>query len=173
MVCGYDTGRLEIWHQRSMIYWKKVFMGWKLTYLSNIVWLFFNLFFLEMCDWRLCVCLSKVSDAGIYSFAVMPNDELAVGCSDHSVCVWKLERDAKKGIVGYWLFHVSVYLVFFCRNVPFWTKHMSFMWFYVLSKISRGESIEKIPVCNIDLYILVWPFACLFHNYIWCDLGLS
>lgn len=64
MVCGYETGRLEIWHKNSMVFWK------------------------------------KVSDASISSFAVMPNDELAVGCSDHSVCVWKLERDAKNCIVG-------------------------------------------------------------------------
>ncbi|RXN33639.1 telomerase component 1 [Labeo rohita] len=27
MVCGYDTGRLEIWHQNSMVYWKKVSDG--------------------------------------------------------------------------------------------------------------------------------------------------
>nr|XP_055057550.1 telomerase protein component 1-like [Misgurnus anguillicaudatus] len=24
LVCGYDTGRLEMWHQNSMVYWKKV-----------------------------------------------------------------------------------------------------------------------------------------------------
>ncbi len=33
MVCGYDTGRLEIWHQNSMVFWKKVIMGWELTLL--------------------------------------------------------------------------------------------------------------------------------------------
>ncbi|XP_073705050.1 telomerase protein component 1 isoform X2 [Garra rufa] len=64
MVCGYDTGRLEIWHQNSMVYWK------------------------------------KVSDDAICAVTGMPDDELAVGCSDCSVCVWKLERDSKKCIVG-------------------------------------------------------------------------
>uniref|UniRef100_A0A8C2AIB7 TEP-1 second beta-propeller domain-containing protein n=1 Tax=Cyprinus carpio TaxID=7962 RepID=A0A8C2AIB7_CYPCA len=33
MVCGYDTGRLEIWHQNSMVYRKKVITGWELTLL--------------------------------------------------------------------------------------------------------------------------------------------
>lgn len=33
MVCGYDTGRLEIWHQNSVVYWKKVIMGWELSLL--------------------------------------------------------------------------------------------------------------------------------------------
>ncbi|KAF4117540.1 hypothetical protein G5714_002093 [Onychostoma macrolepis] len=73
MVCGYDTGRLEIWHQNSMVYWK------------------------------------KVSDGSLCAVAGMPDDELAVGCSDCSVCIWKLERDSKKCIVG--LDKVSSYKV--------------------------------------------------------------
>ncbi|XP_077088615.1 telomerase protein component 1 [Siphateles boraxobius] len=63
MVCGYDTGRLEIWHQNSMVYWK------------------------------------KVSDGGLCAVTGMPEDQLAVSCSDCSVFVWKLERDTKKCIV--------------------------------------------------------------------------
>ncbi|XP_059419370.1 telomerase protein component 1 isoform X2 [Carassius carassius] len=64
VVCGYDTGRLEIWHQNSMVYWK------------------------------------KVSDGSLLSVTGMPDDELAVGSSDCSVCIWKLEWDSKKCIVG-------------------------------------------------------------------------
>ncbi|XP_056092464.1 telomerase protein component 1 [Rhinichthys klamathensis goyatoka] len=63
MVCGYDTGRLEIWHQNSVVYWK------------------------------------KVSHGGLCAVTGMPEDQLAVGCSDCSVFVWKLERDTKKCIV--------------------------------------------------------------------------
>uniref|UniRef100_A0A8C1DJR2 TROVE domain-containing protein n=1 Tax=Cyprinus carpio carpio TaxID=630221 RepID=A0A8C1DJR2_CYPCA len=73
MVCGYDTGRLEIWHQNSMVYWK------------------------------------KVSDGSLCAVTGMPDDELAVSCSDCSVCIWKLERDSKKCIVG--LDKVSSYKV--------------------------------------------------------------
>ncbi|XP_016365537.1 telomerase protein component 1-like isoform X2 [Sinocyclocheilus rhinocerous] len=64
MVCGYDAGRLEIWHQNSVVYWK------------------------------------KVSDGVLHTVTGMLDDELAVGCSDCSVCIWKLERDSKKCIVG-------------------------------------------------------------------------
>ncbi|XP_051725958.1 telomerase protein component 1 [Ctenopharyngodon idella] len=64
MVCGYDMGRLEIWHQNSVVYWK------------------------------------KVSDGGLTAVTGMTDDQLAVGCSDCSVLVWKLERDTKKCIVG-------------------------------------------------------------------------
>ncbi|KAK7159508.1 hypothetical protein R3I94_005751 [Phoxinus phoxinus] len=63
MVCGYDTGRLEIWHQNSVVYWK------------------------------------KVSDGGLCAVTGMPEDQLAVGFSDCSVFVWKLERDTMKGTV--------------------------------------------------------------------------
>ncbi|XP_048050287.1 telomerase protein component 1-like isoform X2 [Megalobrama amblycephala] len=63
-VCGYDTGRLEIWHHNSMVYWK------------------------------------KVSNGGLCAVTGMPDDQLAVGYSDCSVIVWKLERDTKKCIVG-------------------------------------------------------------------------
>ncbi|KAL1280682.1 hypothetical protein QQF64_015282 [Cirrhinus molitorella] len=64
MVCGYDTGRLEIWHQNSVVYWK------------------------------------KVSDAALCAVTGMPDDKLALGCIDCSVCIWKLERDSKKCILG-------------------------------------------------------------------------
>ncbi|XP_026060883.1 telomerase protein component 1-like isoform X3 [Carassius auratus] len=73
MVCGYDTGRLEIWHQNSIVYWK------------------------------------KVNDCSLCAVTGMPDDELAVSCSDCSVCIWKLERDSKKCIVG--LDKVSSYRV--------------------------------------------------------------
>ncbi|XP_016136061.1 telomerase protein component 1-like [Sinocyclocheilus grahami] len=73
MVCGYDTGRLEIWHQNSIVYCK------------------------------------KVSDGSLCAVTGMPDDELAVSCSDCSVCIWKLERDSKKCIMG--LDKVSSYKV--------------------------------------------------------------
>lgn len=106
MVCGYDPGRLEIWHQNSMVYWKKVIMGWELTLL--FVDLFVKIQFecsLPSFSWKcqseqICVCCLKVSDGGLCAVTGMPDDELAVGCSDCSVCIWKLERDSKKCIVG-------------------------------------------------------------------------
>ncbi|TRY98943.1 hypothetical protein DNTS_016997 [Danionella cerebrum] len=84
LVCGYDTGRLEIWHQKSMVYWK------------------------------------KVSEGSLCSLAEMPNDELAVGCIDCSVCVWRLKRGVKNCIVGlskvssYKLESAAAYLVYCC-----------------------------------------------------------
>lgn len=48
---------------------------------------------------RSVFCL-KVSDGSLCAVTGMPDNELAVGCSDCSVCIWKLEWDSKKCIVG-------------------------------------------------------------------------
>ncbi|XP_030629420.1 telomerase protein component 1 [Chanos chanos] len=55
LVCGYDTGRLEIWHHNSMVYWK------------------------------------QMSGGHIGAVTAMPDRQLAIGCSDCSVSVWKLD----------------------------------------------------------------------------------
>ncbi|XP_051989952.1 telomerase protein component 1 isoform X1 [Xyrauchen texanus] len=73
LVCGYEKGRLEIWHQNSMVYWK------------------------------------KVSDGSVTAVTNMPESQLAVGSSDCSVCVWKLDWDSKKCSVR--LDKVSTYKV--------------------------------------------------------------
>ncbi|XP_057189566.1 telomerase protein component 1 [Triplophysa rosa] len=73
LVCGYDSGRLELWHHNSMVYWK------------------------------------KVSDGGVCAVTRMPDDQVAVGCTDCSVCVWKLKWDSEKCTVG--LEKVSSYTV--------------------------------------------------------------
>ncbi|KAA0719495.1 Telomerase protein component 1 [Triplophysa tibetana] len=81
LACGYDSGRLEIWHQNSMVYWK------------------------------------KVSDGGVCAVTSMPDDQMAVGCTDCSVCVWKLKWDSEKSNVG--LEKVSSYTV----SYPVWFLH--------------------------------------------------
>ncbi|XP_056599066.1 telomerase protein component 1 isoform X2 [Triplophysa dalaica] len=81
LVCGYDSGRLEMWHQNSMVYWK------------------------------------KVSDGDVCAVTSMPDDQMAVGCSDCSVCVWKLKWDSEKSTVG--LEKVSSYTV----SYPVWFLH--------------------------------------------------
>ncbi|XP_049322801.1 telomerase protein component 1 [Astyanax mexicanus] len=57
LVCGYNSGKLEIWHNTLKIY------------------------------------SSKVSDSRIRAVSGMPDQSLAVGCSDYTVTVFKLTRD--------------------------------------------------------------------------------
>ncbi|XP_039510590.1 telomerase protein component 1 [Pimephales promelas] len=111
MVCGYDTGRLEIWHQNSVVYWK------------------------------------KVSDGALCAVTGMPEDQLAVACSDCSVFVWKLERDTKKSIVR--LSKMSSYKV----ETP-----VSFL-FYCGSLFGvyvNGEVIDVISTSSSTKEIYIW-----------------
>ncbi|XP_036421241.1 telomerase protein component 1 isoform X2 [Colossoma macropomum] len=64
LVCGYSSGRLEIWQHTSLLY-------------SN-----------------------KVNNSRIRAVTGMPDNQLAVGCSDCSVTVFKLERDYERCTVG-------------------------------------------------------------------------
>lgn len=68
---------------------------------------------------RLCVCCTKVSDGGLCAVTGMPEDQLAVGCSDCSVIVWKLERDTKKCFVRYQLLSLLTFIFQFqfCKLV--------------------------------------------------------
>jgi len=129
MVCGYDTGRLEIWHQSSVVYWKKVIIGWELSllFVDQLVKITLPSFGWKYLNERLCVCCIKVSDGALCAVTGMPEDQLAVACSDCSVFVWKLERDTKKSIVRYQLLSLFTFIfqfqfckrVAFQRNVPF------------------------------------------------------
>ncbi|KAI2667743.1 Telomerase protein component 1 [Labeo rohita] len=111
MVCGYDTGRLEIWHQNSMVYWK------------------------------------KVSDGSVCAVTGMPDDELAVGCSDCPVCIWKLERDSKKSIVG--LSKVSSYNTM----VP-----VSFLFYCgsLFGVYTDGRVVDVFSTCNRTKEAYAW-----------------
>ncbi|KAL7849289.1 hypothetical protein SRHO_G00209120 [Serrasalmus rhombeus] len=64
LVCGYSSGRLEIWHHTSLLY------------------------------------ADKVNKSRIRAVTGMPDSQLAVGCSDCSVTVFKLERDYERCTVG-------------------------------------------------------------------------
>ncbi|KAK2900722.1 hypothetical protein Q8A67_008837 [Cirrhinus molitorella] len=111
MVCGYDTGRLEIWHQNSMVYWK------------------------------------KVSDGSLCAVTGMPDDELALGFSDCSVCIWKLERDSKKCIVG--LDQVSSYKV----DAP-----VSFLFYCgsLFGVCTDGRVVDVFPSSNMIKEAFAW-----------------
>ncbi|XP_034166297.2 telomerase protein component 1 isoform X2 [Pangasianodon hypophthalmus] len=64
LVCGFSSGRLEMWQQLKLLY-------------SN-----------------------KLSESCITAVSSLPDEQLAVGCSDTSVSVWKLERDSQQCITG-------------------------------------------------------------------------
>ncbi|XP_066518169.1 telomerase protein component 1-like [Hoplias malabaricus] len=64
LVCGYSSGKLEIYHHTSLLY-------------SN-----------------------KVHTSRIRAVASLPEEQLAVGCGDHSVTLFKLERDPQSDAVS-------------------------------------------------------------------------
>ncbi|MCJ8740420.1 hypothetical protein PDJAM_G00058670 [Pangasius djambal] len=86
LVCGFSSGRLEMWQQLKLLY-------------SN-----------------------KLSDSCITAVSSLPDEQLAVGCSDASVSVWKLERDSQQCIAGLskvssYTLRSSVMLLHYCTTL--------------------------------------------------------
>ncbi|TSK49623.1 Telomerase protein component 1 [Bagarius yarrelli] len=62
---------------------------------------------LEMWQELKLIQSKQLSDRCVTALCSMPDDQLAVGCSDASVSVWRLERDSERCITG-WLNQVRV-----------------------------------------------------------------